>query len=311
MRPVAVAIPAVTLLILVASCGEPRPMDDTETLLQHAQAAMWGLNSYHATITTSGEDIAGSGQAIEQDWATPDSSRWLTPVLMVTGFGSCGPVTAGDPLPVGCTDVREETLKEYGEAVLVAGRLYGRECQEEGSLCGEWDVRDAGPLAIMGVTLTQAQWTVTALTMIREAEVVGQESLDGLSAIHLRGRLNAMQAKVDTWRRAAQDAGIETVGEECGSEEVQTPLTEGEPPPTVISTPECRPVTVEDFLALAQETIERQERNPISAEVWIGSDDHLVRRFSASFPPDESGEGGREVVVEFSRFNDVVIEPPR
>jgi hypothetical protein len=299
-----------TLLILLTSCGGQEPAGEAQALLRQAQAAMSELSSYHATITTSGEDIAGSGHAIKQDWARPDSFRYVTPIIRVTGSGTCGPVAAGDPLPLGCTEVQGETLKGYGEAVLISDRLYGRECQEEGSQCGEWDVRDAGPLAIMGVSFTQADWTVTALTMIREAKVVGQENMDALSTIHVRGRLNAAQAKVDTWRRAAQDADIDTVGEECRSEEVQTPLTEGEPPPTVIATPECRPVTVDEFLALGQEAVERQQRNPSSVDVWIGSDDHMLRRFSASFPPDESGEGEKDVIVEFSRFNEVVIEPP-
>ncbi len=269
------------------------------------------LNSYRATITISGEGIAGSGQAIESDWAAPDSFRTMTPRVRLEGVGACEPQHAGESRRSGCTNVQGETLDGYVESIVVDGTWYSQLCQEKGSQCGEWDVRDAGPLAIMGVSLTQADWTVTALTMIREAEVVGQENMDGLSTIHLRGWLNAVQAKVDTWRRAAQHAGLETVGEECGSEDVQTPLTEGEPPPTVIATPQCRPVTVDEFLAIGQEAVEWQERNPSSVDVWIGSDDHMLRRFSASFPPDESGEGEKDVIVEFSRFNEVIIEPPR
>lgn len=93
-------------------------------------------------------------------------------------------------------------------------------------------------------------------------------------------------------------------------EEEATPIREGQTP-VVIPTVQCRPVSVEEFLALTEDALEEQERSPAAVDVWIGRDDHLVRRFSASSAPDQAGDGERETVIDFSRFNEVTIQPPR
>jgi hypothetical protein len=297
-----------TVLLAIASCGGEKPPDDPQALLQRAQEAMDDLSSYHAAMTVSGDGIVGSGEVIEHEWAAPGSVRSVTAIVTVAGSGDCGPVAAGDPLPVNCTDIRGETLEGYRENIIVPDRWYFRLCREKGSHCREWEAGEAGPLALMGVSNDQVAWTITALTMIQGAEIIGEENVDGLPAIHVRGQLSTAQAKINTWRQAALDAGIETVGEGCVEEEA-TPLAEGETP-TAGPTPECRPISLEDFLAIAQADLDRQEGRPATADVWIGRDDNLVRRFSASIPPDESGEGGRDVIVEFSHFDDVTIEAP-
>lgn len=308
MKRILALLAGVALGVLLSSCGEEKPPDDPQALLQQAQEAMEDLSSYHANMTVSGEDIAGSGEVIEHEWAAPSSFRWLAPMIELEGTGACEPQRAGEVRRSGCTDIQGETLEGYSESILMTDRAYGRLCREKDSDCDEWEVGDAGPLTIMGVRITKARWTITALTMIQEAEIIGEESVDGLPTIHVRGQLNAIRAKVNTWRQAALDAGIETVGEECVEGE-STPIPEGETL-TAVPTPECRPVSLQEFLALAQDEIDRQERNPATTDVWIGREDNLVRRFSTSIPPDESAEGGKEVVVEFSRFNSVTIEAP-
>jgi hypothetical protein len=310
MRSIAVTLSAAGLLVLAASCGggSDERLGDAQTLLREAQAAMQELDSYRATITISGEGIVGSGEAIESDWMAPDSFRTVTPMFRVEGTGDCGRQKAGELRPPLCTDIRGETLEGYGDAVLVAGRWSGRWCQQRGSQCDQWEVSDAGPLGIMGVTFTHAEWTKTALTMVEEPQVVGEERIGELPTIHLRGQLNTAQSKVETARRAAESAGLQIVGEECVEEE-RTPVPEGQT--AIPPTPTCRPVSAEEFLATWEEYIEGQRRGPEPLDVWIGVDDHLVRRFSTAAPPDEPGEAERTVIIEFSRFNEVAIEEPR
>jgi hypothetical protein len=309
MKRMLALLTGAAVLLAIASCGGEKTPDDPQTLLQQAQEAMDDLSSYHAAMTVTGDNIAGSGDVIEHEWAAPDSFRSLSPMIGLEGTGACEPQRAGEARRSGCTDVRGETLEGYSENILAAHRSYFRLCREKDTDCDQWEAGDAGPLDLMGVSNDHVAWTITALTMIQGAEIIDEESVDGLPAIHVRGQLSTTQAKINTWRQAALDAGIETVGEECAAEEA-TPLTEGEPLPTVISTPECQPMSLEDFLASAQDDLDRQEGRPATADVWIGRDDSLVRRFSASIPPDESGEGGKDVLVEFSHFDDVTIEAP-
>jgi hypothetical protein len=297
------AVPA--LLIAFVSCGG-KSQEDAGTVLQQAHTAMRALDSYRATVTTSGESVAGADLAIEYAWAAPNSFRSLTPIVSVEGTGTCGAHKAGQPRRSGCTEVRGETLQGYVEAVLIGERQYTRSCQGKGSQCDEWEVRDAGTLSIMGITYGQAEWTITALTMVQEGEVVGEESVGGEPVIRLKGALDVAEVQVSTLRRAAASAGIETVGEECVEQE-STPVPEGVTP-EAIPTPQCRPVTVEDFLSQVRDAIEHDIG---SAEMWIGREDHLVRRFALSVPPADPNGAGLETIVEFSRFNDVVIEPPR
>jgi hypothetical protein len=311
MSCIAVTLSAAALLVLVASCGggSDERLGDAQTLLREAQVAMQELDSYRATITISGEGIVGSGEAIESDWTAPDSFRTVTPMLRVEGTGDCGRQKAGELRPPLCTDVRGETLEGYGDAVLVDGRWYGRWCQEKGSQCNQWEVSDAGPLAIMGVTFTHAEWTKTALTMVEGPEVVGEERIGGLRTIHLRGQLNTAQSKVETARRAAESAGLQIVGEECVEEEEQTPVPEGKT--AIPSTPTCRAISAEEFLATWEEYIERQQRGPELLDVWIGVDDHLVRRFSAAAPLPKPNGGEETTIISFSRFNELAIQEPR
>jgi hypothetical protein len=287
--PLAILL-SVAWLVLVAvvisrggdGAGPTSPVaGDAATLLQQSQAAMLALDSLQADMTSSWE---GREVASRVAWQSPDSFHILYPSLSVEYE------TGKDPV-----------VTDYGlvEAIALGERMYTRQCVEEGTDCEPWGegIRD-GTYVPMGAIELDPMWTFELLGFVSEAQVVGQERVDGVECARIKGKAHVVQAMIESWRRAEEGRGPLYWGEECEG----TPTEAGE-----YSQEQCHSLTLDEYIAGYEEDVRRQDENPPSVEVWIGRDDKLMHRLEIPATLAEESEG----YFTFSRFDEVTVEPPK
>ena len=136
-------------------------------------------------------------------------------------------------------------------------------------------------------------WTLELLGHMADAQIVGQEDLDGVACIRIRGRANIMQAMIQSWRRAEETRGQIDWGEECSS---ATSEAVGE------TQEECRQTT--EYIDMADD---RQGESAPSMDFLIGRDDALLRRIEFSALSGPPAEGS----FTFSQFDGLRVEPPK
>ncbi len=71
----------------------------------------------------------------------------------------------------------------------------------------------------------------------------------------------------------------------------------------------CRDVSFEEFVQLQEPKLSFYDANPHTIDVWLSSDDFLVRRIALRPGLEPYGEE-RPLVAEYSRFDQVEIVGP-
>jgi hypothetical protein len=141
-------------------------------------------------------------------------------------------------------------------------------------------------------------WAVEVLGLMSDATIVGEEDVEGVPSVHVRGRANVLRAMTQSWRRAEETSGPMSWGEECSGEPTE---------PGGQTQEECRSITLDEYIARLEDSIREQDENPLSVEAWIGQDDKLLRRLDTTMV---SGEQPAPGSFTFSQFNEVTVQPP-
>jgi len=261
--------------------GSTAPLTgDAATLLRQSQAAMLDLDSLEAEMTSPWE---GRELTYRVAWQRPDSFHILYPNLTVEYETEKDPVTTDHGLV---------------EAIAIGERMYTRQCVEEGADCEPWGegLRD-GTYVPMGAIELDPMWTIELLGLVSDAQVVGQEEVDSVECTHIRGKANITQAMVQSWRRAEEIRGPLYWGEECMMIDSDAGSSE-----------ECHATTLEEHVAMAEESARVQGQTQATVEVWVGQDDRLMRRLEFPVLPGVEPTPGS---FTFSEFNEVTVEPPK
>jgi hypothetical protein len=103
---------------------------------------------------------------------------------------------------------------------------------------------------------------------------------------------------IQSWQRVEEERGPIYWGEECTT---TTDSDGGE-------REECHDTTLDDYIAMLEDSLREQDEAPLSVEVWLGRDDNLMRRLG--FPQAPTAEEATPGSLTFSRFNEVDIKPP-
>jgi len=257
--------------------------NDAHTLLQQAQAAMRGLDSFQLQMTSIWE---GRETTYTVAWQRPDSFYVLSPDLASQ------------------IEDHEKTIIDKGlfEAMVIGDKIYVRQCPAGGEGCHPWQ---EGPRGAMYVPIwapeLEPMWTIELLGLLglmSDAQVIGEEDVEGVACTRIQGRANIIQAMIQSWQRVEEERGPIYWGEECTG---TTDSDGGE-------REECHDTTLDEYIAMLGDSLRAQDEAPPSVEVWIGRDDSLMRRLEfRQVLPDEQGPPGS---LTFSRFNEVDINPP-
>lgn len=254
--------------------------NDAYALLEEAQAAMRDLDSFQLQMKSTWE---GRQTTYTVAWQRPDSFHVLSPDV-----GSQ-------------TEDHEKTIIDRGliEAMAIGNKVYARQCPAEDEDCGPWQ---EGPRqAIYVPTLApelEPMWTIELLGLISDAQIIGEEDVEGVACTRIQGRANMVRAMTQSWRRAEEERGPIYWGESCvGIAESGGEMQE-----------ECHDTTLDEYIARYEDSLREQDENPPSVEVWLGRDDKLMRRLG--FGQAAPGEEPAASPFTFSRFNEVEIKPP-
>jgi hypothetical protein len=252
---------------------------DAGTLLQQAQAAMWRLDSFQLQMTGVWE---GRETTYTVAWQRPDSFYVLSPNLESQ------------------TEDDEKTIVDRGlfEAMAIGDAIYMRQCQAEGEGCDPWQ---EGPRGAMYVPIwapeLEPMWTIELLGLVSDAQIIGEEDVEGVACTRIQGRANIVQAMIQSWQRIEEERGPIYWGEECTGIDSDGGAQE-----------ECHDTTLDDYIAMLEDSLREQDENPLPVEVWLGRDDNLMR--SLGFPQVLTDEEAPPRSWTFSRFNEVDIKPP-
>jgi hypothetical protein len=260
------------------------PVGDATALLRRSQEAMLELESLQTEMTTQWEGREDTYRVV---WQSPDSFHVLYP-------NAVAHYESG----------QETEITDYGfaEAIAVGDRIYFRQCATEGEDCEPWLAGVRENIYVPGIAgeALDPFWAIELLGMTSDAQIVGQEDVDGVACMRIRGKANVMQAMIQSWRRAEEERGPIYWGEECSSTTAE---------PGGETQEECRTQTLGDFIAMLEEegSLAEQSKNLAPVEVWIGREDTLLYRLVypaavAQVPPAS---------LTFSQFNEVTVEPPK
>ena len=254
---------------------------DAAGLLRQSQEAILELDSFQAEMTTSWE---GREDTYRVAWQSPDSFHVLSPYV-VAHYESG----------------QETEITDYGfvEAIAIGDRMYTRQCAEEDEDCQPWGegLRD-GIYVPLGAAELDPFWTIELLGLTSDAQIVGQENVEGVPCTRIRGKANVMRAMIQSWRRAEETRGPINWGEECTA----TPTEPGSE-----TQEECHTTTLDEYIAMHEDSVRQQDENLGSVEVWIGRDDKLMRRLEFPLVADQPAGG----YFALSQFNEVTVQPPK
>ena len=254
---------------------------DAAGLLQESRDTMLGLNSFQLQLSSVWE---GREVTYSVAWQSPDSFHVLYPVLVEES-------SSENPEPV-ITD------KGLYEGIAIGDVVYGRQCTAEGEGCQAWQEGSRENIYVpVAPPEMEPFWTMELLGLMSDAEIVGQEDVEGVACTRIRGRANPMQAMVRSWRHAEGVRGPIYWGEEC---------TTAPTAPGGQTQEDCHQTTLDEYIAGYEDSIRELDQNPLMVEAWIGRDDSLLRRLQ--FP---QGEQPAEGSVTFSQFDEVTVQPPK
>lgn len=274
------------LAAIAAACGDgtgPATShgNDAQTLLEQAQAAMRDLDSFQLQMTSTWE---GRETIYTVAWQRPDSFHVLAPDLQSE------------------SEDHERTVTDRGlfEAMVIGDKMYVRQCQAEGEGCERWQ---EGPRESIYVPMwapeLEPMWTIELLGLVSDAQIIGQEDVEGVACTRIQGRANMVRAMIQSWRRVEEERGPIYWGESCvGISDSSGEMRE-----------ECHETTLDEYIARYEDSLREQDEDPPSMEVWVGRDDKLMHRlgFRQALPDEEA----TTFPFVFSRFNEVNLKPPK
>jgi len=271
----------VSVLVSRGGGSSTAQASDAARLLRQSQEAMLELDSFHLQLTSLWE---GREATFRVAWESPDSFYALNPLL--ESYSESG---------------QEPVIIDNGilEAIAIEDALYFRQCAAESQDCQPWqeDVRENVYVPVMAPEL-EPFWTIELLGMMSDAQVLGQEDIEGVACTRVQGEVNIRQAMIQSWRHAEEMRGPIYWGEECSG---------GATEPGGETQEECHETTLGDYIAMLEESAGEQDENLGSVEVWIGRDDKLMRRLEFPSLTDPEAAG----YFALSQFNEVDIQPPK
>ena len=296
-----------------------RISSDPRTILEQTRSAIAALDSYHVafSLSTHPDDVQGEYRW-EVWFAAPDNYR----MLMFGAVGESETVCEYYTSPDGrsrsgsCREVLTSiTGSILAEWIYVGDTLYIRQCEDIETACGPWREQPRGPYVIAGpsASLTPG-WPLVALELAGELELVGQEEIDGVALIHIRGSVNHLRAILENARRTLAAEGITSFGTECMTVETTVmmnetgELVESAPDTPVENEETCRELTFEES---QEQGLNFYDDNLAVIDIWVSLDDLFLRRITLVAPPKQPVGFDVSYVMEYSLFDQVQIEAPR
>ncbi|UCH86745.1 MAG: hypothetical protein JSU97_09580 [Dehalococcoidia bacterium] len=242
---------------------------------------MRDLDSFQLEMTSTWE---GRETIYTVAWQRPDSFHVLSPDLQSQ------------------TEDHEKTVTDRGlfEGMVIGDKIYVRQCPAEGEECDSWQEGPRESIYIpMWAPELEPMWTIELLGLVSDAQIIGEEDVEGVACTRIQGRANMVRAMIQSWRRVEEERGPIYWGESC----VEISDSSGE------MREDCHEPTLDEYAARYEDSLREQDENPPFVEVWLGRDDKLMRRlgFRSVLPNEESAA----LPFKFSRFNEVSLKPPK
>jgi hypothetical protein len=255
--------------------------NDAHSLLQQAQAVMRDIDSFQLQMTSTWE---GRETIYTVAWQRPDNFHVLSPDLQSQ------------------TEDHEKTVTDRGlfEAMVIGDKIYVRQCLAEDEECDLWQEGPRESIYIpMWAPELEPMWTIELLGLVSDAQIIGEEDVEGVACTRIQGRANMVRAMIQSWRRVEEERGPTYWGESC----VSISDSSGE------MREDCHETTLDEYIARYEDSLREQDENPQPIEVWLGRDDKLMRRleFRSVLPNEESAV----LPFMFSRFNEVNLKAPK
>lgn len=271
----------VSILISRGGGSSTAQATDAARLLRQSQEAMLELDSFQFQLTSL---WAGREATFSLAWESPDSFHVFYPLLEQRQESDQEPVIIGNGIL---------------EAIAVQDVVYARQCAAEGQDCQPWQ---EGPRENVYVPVIAPElepfWTIDLLGMMSDVQIVGQEDVEGVASTLIRGKANVLRAMIQSWRHTEEVRGPIYWGEECTANATE---------PGGETQEDCHDTTLDEYVAMYDESVRDQDENPGTVEVWIGLDDKLLRRLEFPLASDSATEG----YFALSEFDEVTVEPPR
>jgi DNA-binding CsgD family transcriptional regulator len=312
-----VVVGGVALAVLLWSQIEPQKGEslaleaarsDPAAFLAQAESAARAAQSYRMTEDQlfSPESLGTAGFMLVE-YEAPGNFHGLTKTVMTTNSASCvsvavaesadgTPFVEGVPTREDCTN--DEEMGEFAsifEVVLHDGTLYARECHPDETQCGEWQRRESrgesrGIGMLIGADLhATPDWPLYMLTKLSEPVVVGDATVDGEEAVHLRGRVSLLRVFVENAQRHLEGTDS-TYGSSC----------EGDV---------CRDISFDEALRTNEDVLKSDE-SPVLVDVWVSASGNYPLRIEVGSDPMEVESSGIRLVVNYGSYNHVSVEPP-
>jgi len=205
--------------------------NDAHTLLQQAQAAMRDLDSFQLQVTSTWE---GRERTYTVAWQRPDSFHVLPPDLQSHHEDD------------------EKTIIDKGlfETMAIGDKIYVRQCQAEDEGCDPWQEGPRESIYIpMWAPELEPMWTIELLGLVSDAQIIGQEDVEGVACTRIQGRANITRAMIQSWQRVEEERGPTYWGESC----VGITASSGE------MREDCHETTSDEYIARYQDSLREQE----------------------------------------------------
>lgn len=169
---------------------------------------------------------------------------------------------------------------EVGELIEVGDLSYSRLCHNHPDDCEEWEQSERFPVPSLGGLTTFVPETLgfVTLELATDPTFIANEQFEGQTLFHLKASVNLSRAICDNQLRALLAAETQAVEAELASHEE-----------------ECGQLNFEAV-------------PPSAVDVWLFPTDFRIHHLRIGVPGDEMDP---YLEIDYSRFNEISIEPPR
>lgn len=292
---------ALALALGAAACGSdgysraPGVADPPEDILAAALSASNGITAgtggFHFELT------------VEADESQIPAEDLQTAQMLLDGVVASGTFAyADDPLAA-----------DYAVSLELAGQPLemGVRVQESGfwiGYAGKWYEMPPEAMQMFAGSRTQVDpkemeqlledLGFDPLTWFKDLAVVGEESLDGVSTIHLAGSPDYMKMLADVFQLMRNDKFLRLI--DPSGELTSGMMSSGFPP---------SPAETEQFGAEIESMLQG-----LTIDLWVGSEDSMVRKVAVTGhiapPPGEDPDGFLGVDISASVWLDGINQPP-
>jgi hypothetical protein len=240
------------------------------------------------------------------EYEAPGNYRGLTKTVLSTSYSVCTSAAVAvsadgtpdfGPEPVEtCTEEKGQEEVVITEIVVADQKGFARTCHPDETQCGEWQSgdmpspkSDVAGFLIGGDPHATPDWPLFMLSKLSDVSVVGQDTIEGQLAVHLRGKFSLWRMFFENAQRHLEGTGT-PFGTSCRGDV-------------------CTERTFEDALQ-SDEAVLESDANPVYADVWVSTEGTLPLRIHVSPVPTRIDDSGALFRVNYGSYNQVNVEAP-